>query len=188
MTVNLYIKQHRLTGLRYFGKTTRDPLKYNGSGLRWRNHIKAHGKNIDTIWTEQFDDAADAVEFAEFFSDFYDIVDDPRWANLKPENSIDGGSFKGHKKSETAKARMSIAKLGKPSGRTTNYRAGIKHSEETIAKMKQAQSGTKNYGYGKHLSEEHKTKIANKLSKPRPQASEWMKAVWAKRKAQQEQQ
>lgn len=44
----LYLKTHNITGLKYLGKTIRDPLKYDGSGKRWRNHIKIHGNDINT--------------------------------------------------------------------------------------------------------------------------------------------
>lgn len=32
----LYIKQHSITGKLYFGKTVKNPEKYNGSGSPWR--------------------------------------------------------------------------------------------------------------------------------------------------------
>jgi hypothetical protein len=41
----LYIKQHSITGLKYFGKTTKsNPYKYNGSGKYWIRHINKNGK------------------------------------------------------------------------------------------------------------------------------------------------
>jgi len=176
-----------VTGLRYFGKTTRDPLTYNGSGKRWTNHINKHGRSLDTIWTEKFDDMALCQEFAEFFSEFFNIVKDERWANLKPENGNDGGSSLGHKKSETAKARMSIAKLGKPSGRNTNYRNGRKDTPETIAKRSATLTG-------RTLSEEHKAAMSKALrgrkltAEDRANKSAAQKLRWAKIKALKEQQ
>jgi len=45
----LYIKQHNITGLKYFGKTiSKDPHKYQGSGKRWTNHIRIHGYDVTT--------------------------------------------------------------------------------------------------------------------------------------------
>lgn len=36
----LYVKHHSITGLKYFGKTTKlDPVTYKGSGLVWRRRI-----------------------------------------------------------------------------------------------------------------------------------------------------
>jgi hypothetical protein len=45
----LYIKTHNITGLKYFGKTTKvNPYAYTGSGEYWLNHLKIHGNNIST--------------------------------------------------------------------------------------------------------------------------------------------
>ena len=33
MTIYLYKKTHKVTGLQYLGKTVRDPFKYNGSAF-----------------------------------------------------------------------------------------------------------------------------------------------------------
>lgn len=39
--ITLYIKIHNVTGLKYFGKTTKNnPEKYTGSGKHWKRHIK----------------------------------------------------------------------------------------------------------------------------------------------------
>jgi hypothetical protein len=40
----LYIKTHSVTGLKYFGKTTKDPFRYKGSGVYWVRHLKVHRK------------------------------------------------------------------------------------------------------------------------------------------------
>jgi len=125
MTIYLYAKQHAVTGLRYFGKTTRDPYKYNGSGKYWTSHCNKHGWDIVTTWVHAYDDIRLCEQEALFFSKVYDIVESNDWANLKPENGINGGTVKGHKKSDSARLKMSIAKKGKPSGRHTNYRLGI---------------------------------------------------------------
>ncbi len=101
----LYIKEHAITGLRYFGETTKsDPIKYPGSGTRWQRHYKVHGKeHVNTIWYHLFDNIDLLVEFALFFSEEYDIVESDNWANLTLENGLDGASV-GHKVSkETAK-------------------------------------------------------------------------------------
>lgn len=88
----LMIKQHKITGLKYFCKTTKkDPVKYLGSGVYWREHLKEHGKFVQTIWCKLFDDKLELKEFAEFFSEEFDIVKSPLWANKKLENGLDGG-------------------------------------------------------------------------------------------------
>jgi hypothetical protein len=88
----LYIKQHSVTGLKYFGMTTKkDPIKYYGSGTYWVKHIKKHGKKyIKTLWFHQFDTQELLTDFALLFSEEYNIVKSSEWANLKPENGLDG--------------------------------------------------------------------------------------------------
>lgn len=92
----LYIKQHNTTGLKYFGKTTKDPKVYLGSGKYWLRHLKEHSEDITTVWCEEFTDIDQLVEFATFFSEFHDIVNavdstgKKVWANMIPENGLDG--------------------------------------------------------------------------------------------------
>ena len=95
MTIYLYAKQHNKTGLRYFGKTTRDPYQYNGSGKYWISHCNKHDWDITTTWVHAYEDIALCEQEALFFSEVYDIVESSDWANLKPENGCDGGSVKG---------------------------------------------------------------------------------------------
>jgi hypothetical protein len=97
MTIYLYVKQHRVTKLKYFGKTTvSDPYKYNGSGLYWSKHLKIHGNDIDTIQVWSFNDTAQCQKFALQFSIENDILNSEEWANLKLENGLDGG-FDGYR-------------------------------------------------------------------------------------------
>lgn len=93
----LYIKEHYITGLKYFGKTyERDPKKYLGSGIYWKNHIRKHGKEfVRTTWSQLFTDENELVEFATNFSIQNNIVESKEWANLKIENGLDGGMEKG---------------------------------------------------------------------------------------------
>ena len=88
----LYIKQHSKTGLLYFGKTTKDPISYLGSGKYWLNHLRKHGKeHVNTIWYCLFVDQIDIIECATLISTTHDIVRSPLWANLSVENGTDGG-------------------------------------------------------------------------------------------------
>ena len=89
----LYIKQHSITGLKYFGKTTDDPYTYNGSGKYWNNHIKKHGKeHIVTLWVSNLFYDKSVVDYALHFSEENNIVESKEWANQKPENGLDGGA------------------------------------------------------------------------------------------------
>ena len=98
----LMIKQHDVTGLKYFCKTiNKDPIKYKGSGTVWRRHIKVHGTNITTLWYQLFLTKEEIHAYATKFSVENDIVNirDENgiklWANLINENGIDGGGNAG---------------------------------------------------------------------------------------------
>ena len=89
--ITLYIKTHRKTGLKYFGKTTADdPIAYWGSGLHWRRHLMKHGYDCDTEIYLQSEDQEYIIQEALRFSRVYDIVKSDLWANLQEENGIDG--------------------------------------------------------------------------------------------------
>ena len=84
MKIYLYVKQHRKTGLKYFGKTsTKDPYIYVGSGKYWRRHLKEHGSDIDTLSVWEFDDADMCEKFALEFSYRENIVESSGWADRK---------------------------------------------------------------------------------------------------------
>lgn len=89
----LYIKQHKITGKMYFGKTSKPwPIveRYLGSGSYWRNHINKHGKeHVSTVWYCLFYDIDDLVDFAVSFSLVNDIVKSDNWANMILESGID---------------------------------------------------------------------------------------------------
>lgn len=105
----LYIKQHNVTGLKYFGKTTqKDPIKYKGSGVRWRNHLKKHGEDVTTIWVQLFEDKQNLTEYALKFSIENNIVESLNWANLKIEDGLSGGRDSKH--SDESKRKMSEAR------------------------------------------------------------------------------
>lgn len=88
----LYIKKHSITGLKYFGKTTRDPYKYNGSGTHWTRHIKLHGKeHIITLWVSELYYDTSIVEHALHFSYENNIVESNNWANMRIEDGLEGG-------------------------------------------------------------------------------------------------
>jgi len=154
----LYIKQHSVTGLKYFGKTTsQDPKRYLGSGKHWKNHINAHGKEfVETIWvSDPYTNKTMLTEFALTFSKENNIVESKEWANLIPENGI-SGAVQGKPCTEETKSKIRDSKKGKP-GPNKGIKAtkpawnkGIKtgkpahntgkpHSIETRAKMSTSQ-------------------------------------------------
>ena len=87
MTIYLYIKQHSKTGLKYFGRTIKNPWLYNGSGSYWRRHIKNHGPEyVETIAVFEFENQDDCTRFAVSFSRENNITECKEWANLCDED------------------------------------------------------------------------------------------------------
>lgn len=162
----LYIKQHALTGLLYFGQTSKsDPVSYLGSGLYWKRHIKTHGEeHVVTLWYELFTNKEELTSFAIQFSKDLNIVESKSWANLTVENGLYGGVQGtiastetrnklhtinlGKKLSEETKAKMRAAKLGK--SKTLEHRLNISS----------AMSGINNPMFGKSHSVETKLKMS----------------------------
>jgi len=88
----LYIKTSPI-GLRYLGKTTKDPFIYLGSGKIWKRHIKKHNLTIGDIKTEIVFETTDIDKLIEKgleLSLLYDVVKSKEWANLREEIG-DGG-------------------------------------------------------------------------------------------------
>ena len=86
----LYIKTHNKTKIKYFGKTTRDPFQYKGSGSYWINHINKHGNDVHTEILGHYTDKTECYLAALDFSAKHNIVESKEWANLRPE-TLDGG-------------------------------------------------------------------------------------------------
>lgn len=96
MKIILYVKTHNITGLKYFGKTTRkDPQKYQGSGKYWKRHIEKHGYDVTTEIVGEFYSIEEAETFALKFSEENNIIESNTWANLQLENAKDGAPI-GH--------------------------------------------------------------------------------------------
>lgn len=112
MSIYLYVKTHNKTGLKYFGKTTKqDPHKYMGSGKYWKRHLTKHGNDCITEIIAVFDDEISCREFALNFSKENNIVKSDLWANLQEENGLDGApaGHVGHKFTTEQLEKLSIA-------------------------------------------------------------------------------
>lgn len=147
----LYIKRHKLTGLKYFGKTTSDdPISYTGSGTYWLSHINKHGrKEIETLWTKLFEDEHELMEYALRFSIENKIVESDEWANLTLETGVDGLP-KGYKFSDEHRKNLSESQKGVPKPGTSTamigntLRKGTKFTKEQSAKLSASKIGNKN--------------------------------------------
>lgn len=86
MIYYLYVKTHNETGLKYLGKTIQDPFKYQGSGVRWLNHLKAHGGTVTTKILGAYETFEELQKEGLFYSKKWDIVKSTEWANLCEED------------------------------------------------------------------------------------------------------
>jgi len=166
-TTHLCIKQHSVTGLKYFCKTTGSHgrvISYRGSGRYWKRHLKKHGSKVETIWYCLFTEKDELVKFALMCSDQWDIVNAKDsltgkkiWANEKPENGLDGAT-PGSRHSDITRAKISEARQGQPAHNkgkpgVVAWNKGvtgiIKDSEETKIKKSISHLGDKNPMFGK---------------------------------------
>lgn len=132
----LYIKQHKITGLKYLGKTTRNPYKYKGSGTYWKNHLKKHGNLINTTWTKLFYDIDELVKVSLILSNILNIIESKNWANMRLEDGLSGGDTSN---SENYKQGMLKYHLSlNPKDYATFGMKGKKQSEKFISAIKES--------------------------------------------------
>jgi hypothetical protein len=79
----LYVKTHSKTGLKYLGMTTQeDHSKYTGSGLHWLRHLRVHGFEHITEVIEECETLESLRERGLYYSNLWNVVKDPAWANM----------------------------------------------------------------------------------------------------------
>lgn len=169
----LYIKTHNVTGLKYFGKTTKEnPYRYRGSGKNWTKHIKEYGNDVTTEIIGYFLIEEECKEFATKFSKENDIVKSSEWANLKIEDGLDRGGSpflypeiysetllnewrnKAKEKHKEWREKTDLCALNKASWDSGNNKGstGYKHSKEAKKNISRSaslkQKGEKNSQYG----------------------------------------
>lgn len=91
-TIYLYLKTHNQTGLKYLGKTEKDPYEYKGSGKHWLRHINKHGYDVTTEILYETNDIEDFKKVAIQYSDKWNIVESNQFANLMPEYGTGGNN------------------------------------------------------------------------------------------------
>lgn len=118
-----------LAGQKYFCKSILEDIEsYPGSGVRWKKRIKKYGKeNIKTLWVSDWYYTPQEIQEAALqFSKENQIVKSELWANIKPENGLDGGSFKGFNgfagKTQTEHQKAVVTELGKSRPATDRMR------------------------------------------------------------------
>jgi hypothetical protein len=96
MTIYLYKKTHRETGLQYLGKTiSADPYSYPGSGVYWTRHLEMHGNNVETEILRECQTEEEIKEWGQYYSKFWNVVEDKNWANLIEEAGPGGDKNRG---------------------------------------------------------------------------------------------
>lgn len=156
--IYLYVKQCTHCNLKYFGKSTNieNFHTYEGSGTYWIKHLKFHhgnnwrrGQENVSCW--EFDNILEARECASWFSHVNKIVESKDWANLIPENSLDGFPA-GTKQPVDSVKRRSITRTGMKRG---------PHSEETKVKISKALTGHAGHPMSEKAKKENSLRMKN---------------------------
>lgn len=140
----LYIKRHTITNMLYFGCSIRSHEKmisYKGSGGRWKDHIKIHGKDhVETLWYCLFYDPFSIVEFAVMFSIQENIIKSDKWANRIYETVLSVNSIDKIMSDET-KLKLRNINEGRIMSDETKHKISISSTGRTTSDMtKQLQS------------------------------------------------
>jgi hypothetical protein len=107
MTIYLYVKTHKVTGLKYLGTTvSKNPHAYKGSGKYWRNHIEKHGYEVDTEILFETNNKEELTEKGLYYSELWNVVESKEWANLKPETGAGGGYVAGSESAEQVSSKL----------------------------------------------------------------------------------
>lgn len=181
MCIYLYVKQHSITNLKYFGLTQKeDPYSYMGSGKYWVAHINKYGKQfVKTIELWKFENQEEATKFALQFSEQNNIVESKEWANLINETALHNCGVSGYKHSEEAKIKISLSAKNRKHSEETKLKIsnsikgkpspliGVKHTKERIEKHRQSLLGRKHLQETKHkMSESAKNRAKIKIQCP----------------------
>jgi uncharacterized iron-regulated protein len=112
MTIYLYKKTHRVTGLNYLGKTiSKDPYSYTGSGIYWRQHLDQYGYDIDTEILRECLTVEELKQWGEYYSKLWNVVESKAWANLIEESGPGGIWSKESKEKLSRTTKEALAKL-----------------------------------------------------------------------------
>lgn len=134
------IKTHNKTGLKYLCKTIKtDYESYSGSGTRWTNHLKKHGRDFSTIVLFQTEEIELFKQECLRRSIEFDVVKSNEWANLILETGVEGQT-EGFKHSETSKKLISENSAKIWLG-TSGTWLGRHHSDETKKKISTVTKG-----------------------------------------------
>jgi len=176
--ITLYEAEHNISKLKYFAKTelyhTVEDLQrfYHGSGKYWKNHLKKHDDDVTMKILHFSNDIKLINSLALMYSKFWNIVESKDYANLKPENGLDGWVLGqtspnfGKKTSHKVKLKISNSLINYHKNNINGF-FGKTHSPETLALLSTKKlkflSNNLHPMLGKTHSKESKEKMRNKV-------------------------
>jgi hypothetical protein len=128
MNIYLYVKTHNKTGLKYLGKTTKNPYTYLGSGVDWKIHLKEHGEEHSTLVIQECQTNQELNKWGRYYSNLWNVSESLEWANLIPET---GG---GHCSPESSKKISAKLKGKKKPFRTDEHKKNLGIANKNIPK------------------------------------------------------
>lgn len=161
-----------MTGLKYLGKTVRDPYTYRGSGKRWVRHIKKHGYDVTTEIVGAYETLEEFIQVSVLMSEKLNIVNDPNWANLCVENGNGGdrSEFIDYSKIDRGRGLSYEQMYGEVVGRNLRILRGLTNTRTKLGvalSEEQRQKRRHPYGPNKHQrkkptprSEEHRKHLS----------------------------
>lgn len=160
MCIYLYKKTHRITGLKYLGKTaSTDPYSYSGSGKYWKAHLKKYGFDYETEILKECVTLEEVKFWGEYYSQLWNVVISDEWANLKPESG-DGGDPGPEGRRKISEAQTGRKHSPEENANKSKRQSGMKRSPEYLAKKiglkyKKPKARTKpNKNKGRPISQE----------------------------------
>ena len=157
----LYLKESP-AGLKYLGKTIRDPFTYRGSGIYWTRHLDKHNfKNSDiktTILLETFDEE-ELKAAGLYYSQKFNVVESKEFANIIDEIGQGGKTI------FYEKDREIISKRSKQMWENKEFK------EHTSNMMKKSWTDERKEEYSRRMKENNPSKLEHVKEKLRQNAT-----------------
>lgn len=163
MSLYLYKKTHLVTGLKYLGKTYKDPHSYKGSGTFWLRHINKYGNLVHTEILKECQTNDEVKEWGLYFSKIWNVVESKEWANLKEESGSGGGcvgeanGMFGKRRTPEEKNAVSMANKGK-----IPWNKGIPRTQEVKDAVSASRLGKSSWNKGIPRTPEEKLKMSDR--------------------------